>query len=155
MNIDFLLGYLKQLLPKRPELKVIITSASIDAERFAAHFDGAPVIEVSGRMYPVDIHYRPMGDDDDEEEINLNTAIIRAVDELLAAPGAGDTLVFLPGEREICHAAEALRKHAIPNTEILSLFARLSRRGGDFVDGAAHPLRDRQRTRAAQVHHAA
>ena len=127
VNIDFLLGYLKQLLPKRPELNVIITSATIDSERFANHFDGAPVLEVSGRMFPVDIHYRPMGaNEEDDEEINLNTAIIRAVDEILATPGAGDTLVFLPGEREIRHAAEALRKHAIPNTEILSLFARLS-----------------------------
>ncbi len=107
VNIDFLLGYLKQLLPKRPELKVIITSATIDAERFATHFNGAPVLEVSGRMFPVDIHYRAMGDDDDEEEMNLNAAIIRAVDELLATPGAGDALVFLPGEREIRHAAEA------------------------------------------------
>ena len=126
VNIDFLLGYLKQLLPKRPELKVIITSATIDATRFAEHFDGAPVLEVSGRVFPVDIHYRPMGEDDDDEEINLNAAIIHALDEILATPGAGDALVFLPGEREIRHAAEALRKHAIPNTEILALFARLS-----------------------------
>ena len=142
VNIDFLLGYLKQLLPKRPELKVIITSATIDAERFATHFNGAPIIEVSGRMFPVDIHYRAMGDDDDEEEMNLNAAIIRAVDELLATPGAGDALVFLPGEREIRHAAEALRKHAIPNTEILSLFARLSVAEQDrvFKPGAARRI---------------
>ena len=142
VNIDFLLGYLKQLLPKRPELKVIITSATIDAERFATHFDGAPVLEVSGRMFPVDIHYRAMGDDDDKEEVNLNAAIIRAVDEILATPGAGDTLVFLPGEREIRHAAEALRKHAIPNTEILSLFARLSVAEQDrvFKPGAARRI---------------
>ena len=142
VNIDFLLGYLKQLLPKRPELKVIITSATIDAARFANHFDGAPVMEVSGRTYPVDIRYRPMGEDDDDEEINLNTAIIRAIDEILATPGAGDTLVFLPGEREIRHAAEALRKHAIPNTEILSLFARLSVAEQDrvFKPGAARRI---------------
>ncbi|MEO5862463.1 MAG: ATP-dependent RNA helicase HrpA, partial [Burkholderiales bacterium] len=142
VNIDFLLGYLKQLLPKRPELKVIITSATIDAERFATHFDGAPIIEVSGRMYPVDVHYRPMGEDDDDEEINLNTAIIRAVDELLATPGAGDALVFLPGEREIRYAAEALRKHAIANTEILALFARLSVPEQDrvFNPGAARRI---------------
>ena len=126
VNIDFLLGYLRQLLPKRPELKVIVTSATIDATRFSEHFNNAPVIEVSGRVYPVEIHYRPPGEDDDEEDININAAIIRAVDELLAMPGAGDMLVFLPGEREIRQAAEALRKHAIPNTEILSLFARLS-----------------------------
>ena len=142
VNIDFLLGYLKQLLPKRPELKVIITSATIDAERFATHFNGAPIIEVSGRMYPVDIHYRPMGEEDEDEELNLNAAIIRAVDELLATPGAGDALVFLPGEREIRHAAEALRKHAIPNTEILSLFARLSVAEQDrvFKPGAARRI---------------
>ena len=142
VNIDFLLGYLKQLLPKRPELKVIVTSATIDATRFAEHFNGAPVIEVSGRVYPVDIHYRPMEVDDDDEEINLNTAIIRTIDEILATPGTGDTLVFLPGEREIRHAAEALRKHAIPNTEILSLFARLSVAEQDrvFKPGAARRI---------------
>ncbi len=93
-------------------------------------------------MYPVDVHYRPMGEDDDDEEINLNAAIIRAVDEVLATPGAGDALVFLPGEREIRHAAEALRKHAIPNTEILSLFARLSVAEQDrvFKPGAARRI---------------
>ena len=142
VNIDFLLGYLKQLLPKRPELKVIVTSATIDATRFAEHFDGAPVIEVSGRMYPVDIHYRAMGADDDDEEVNLNTAIIHAVDEILATPGTGDALVFLPGEREIRQAAEALRKHAIPHTEILSLYARLSVAEQDrvFKPGAARRI---------------
>ena len=141
VNIDFLLGYLKQLLPRRPELKVIVTSATIDASRFSEHFNNAPVIEVSGRVYPVEIHYRPPGEGDDEEDININAAIIRAVDELLSMPGAGDMLVFLPGEREIRHAAEALRKHAIPNTEILSLFARLSVAEQDRVFKPGAPRR--------------
>jgi ATP-dependent helicase HrpA len=134
LNIDFLLGYLKQLLPKRPDLKVIVTSATIDAERFAQHFanDGqpAPVIEVSGRLYPVETRYRPVNlpDDDVEgegEERDLFDAISDACSEL-ARSGQGDILVFLPGEREIRQAAEALRKHPLPHSEILPLFARLS-----------------------------
>ncbi len=134
LNIDFLLGYLKQLLPRRPDLKLIITSATIDAERFAQHFNGAPVIEVSGRLYPVDVRYRPVVDlakKDDERD--LYDAIVDAADEL-ARLGSGDILVFLPGEREIREAAEALRKHALARPglssahapEILPLFSRLS-----------------------------
>ena len=132
LNIDFLLGYLKQLLPKRPDLKVIVTSATIDPERFAKHFSGAPIIEVSGRTYPVEVRYRPLfdaeeGGEDDGEQAgrDLNGGIIAAVDEL-ARDGQGDVLVFLSGEREIREAAEALRKHHPPHTEILPLFARLS-----------------------------
>ena len=130
LNIDFLLGYLKQLLPKRPDLKVIITSATIDAERFSQHFSAhgqpAPVIEVSGRLYPVDVRYRPVADlEKEDDERDLYDAITDAVDEL-ARLGPGDTLIFLPGEREIREAAEALRKKHPPHTEILPLFSRLS-----------------------------
>ena len=138
LNIDFLLGYLKQLLPKRPDLKLIITSATIDAERFANHFgrDGkpAPVIEVSGRLYPVEVRYRPVDDlEKQDDERDLYDAIVDAADEL-ARLGPGDILVFLPGEREIREAAEALRKHALARPglstahapEILPLFSRLS-----------------------------
>ncbi|MGD7628831.1 ATP-dependent RNA helicase HrpA, partial [Ralstonia pseudosolanacearum] len=129
LNIDFLLGYLKQLLPRRPDLKVIITSATIDAQRFAEHFAGpkgpAPVIEVSGRLYPVEVRYRPVQRDEKDKERDLYDGIVDAVDEL-AREGAGDVLIFLPGEREIREAAEALRKHHPAHTEILPLFARLS-----------------------------
>lgn len=131
LNIDFLLGYLKQILPKRRDLKVIITSATIDAERFARHFSNprtkqaAPVIEVSGRLFPVEIRYRPIQEDSQDKERDLMTAITDAVDELCRL-GSGDVLVFLPGEREIRDAAEALRKHHPPHVEVLPLFARLS-----------------------------
>lgn len=127
LNIDFLLGYLKQLLPRRPDLKVIITSATIDAERFSQHFNGAPVLEVSGRTYPVEILYRPLtSKDEDDAEVELTDAIVDAADEL-ARHGEGDILIFLPGEREIREAAEALRKSTLRrNDEILPLFARLS-----------------------------
>jgi len=154
LNIDFLLGYLKQLLPKRPDLKVIITSATIDADRFSRHFEingrPAPVIEVSGRLYPVEIRYRPVESELTQKNANAGTtgatkqvvapttsaargkqqrdlmdAIVDAVDEL-ALNGPGDILIFLPGEREIRDAAEALRKHHPPHVEILPLFARLS-----------------------------
>ncbi|WP_026035407.1 ATP-dependent RNA helicase HrpA [Cupriavidus sp. BIS7] len=138
LNIDFLIGYLRQILPKRPDLKVIITSATIDAKRFAEHFarDGkpAPVIEVSGRLYPVELRYRPIQADapadaaprtEKARERDLYDGIVDAVDELCRL-GPGDVLVFLPGEREIREAAEALRKHHPPHTEILPLFARLS-----------------------------
>ena len=127
LNIDFLLGYLKQLLPRRTDLKVIITSATIDAERFSQHFNGAPVLEVSGRTYPVEILYRPLtSKDEDDAEVELTDAIVDAADEL-ARYGEGDILVFLPGEREIREAAEALRKSTLRrNDEILPLFARLS-----------------------------
>jgi len=138
LNIDFLIGYLRQILRRRPDLKVIITSATIDAQRFANHFamDGkpAPVIEVSGRLYPVEIRYRPIMQDVPADaapksaqarERDLYDGIVDAVDELCRL-GPGDVLVFLPGEREIREAAEALRKHHPPHTEILPLFARLS-----------------------------
>ena len=127
LNIDFLLGYLKQLLPRRPDLKVIITSATIDAERFSKHFNGAPVLEVSGRTYPVEILYHPLtSKDEDDAEVELTDAIVDAADEL-ARHGEGDILVFLPGEREIREAAEALRRSTLRrNDEILPLFARLS-----------------------------
>ena len=133
LNIDFLLGFVKQLLPRRPDLKVIITSATIDSERFSQHFDNAPVIEVSGRLYPVEVRYRPIeAADEDERETDIPTAIVDAVDEL-ARLGPGDVLVFLPGEREIREAAEALRKHHPPHTEILPLFARLTSEEQDRV----------------------
>jgi ATP-dependent helicase HrpA len=124
LNIDFLLGYLKSVLARRSgrDLKVIVTSATLDAERFSRHFDGAPVIEVSGRLYPIEIRYRPFGANDDRD---LNEAIVDAVDEAHRS-GPGDILVFLPGEREIREAAEALRKHHPPGLEILPLFARQS-----------------------------
>ncbi len=126
LNIDFLLGYLKQLLPRRPDLKVVITSATIDADRFSKHFGGAPVIEVSGRTYPVEMRYRPLlAEDEDDREVDMEQAIVDACDEL-ARLGPGDILVFLPGEREIRDTAEQLRKHHAPGTEILPLFARLS-----------------------------
>ncbi len=145
LNIDFLLGYLKQLLPRRPDLKVIITSATIDAERFARHFGKpekpAPVIEVSGRLYQVEVRYRPVDRDPvaiggpdakpapkaaaAREKRDLIDAVIDGVDEV-ARIGSGDVLVFLPGEREIRDCAEALRKHHPPHVEILPLFARLS-----------------------------
>ncbi|MEJ2060507.1 MAG: ATP-dependent RNA helicase HrpA [Gammaproteobacteria bacterium] len=126
LNIDFLLGYLKQLLPQRPDLKLIITSATIDPERFARHFGDAPVIEVSGRTYPVEVRYRPLVDpDSDEADRSRLEGIVAACDEL-AREGPGDILVFLAGEREIREAAEALRKHHPAGTEILPLYARLS-----------------------------
>ncbi|MEU6918890.1 ATP-dependent RNA helicase HrpA [Streptomyces olindensis] len=126
LNIDFLLGYLAQLLPKRPDLKVVITSATIDPERFSRHFGDAPIIEVSGRTYPVEVRYRPLleedGDDADRDQI---TAIIDAVEEL-QKEGQGDILVFLSGEREIRDTADALTKKNYRFTEILPLYARLS-----------------------------
>ena len=123
LNIDFLLGHLKQILPRRPDLKVIVTSATLDAERFARHFDGAPVLEVSGRLYPIGMRWRPVLDEAKDRDIT--DAIVDAVAEAHRS-GPGDVLVFLPGEREIREAAEALRKHHPPATEILSLFARQS-----------------------------
>ncbi|MGW3985838.1 ATP-dependent RNA helicase HrpA [Streptomyces sp. NPDC004830] len=126
LNIDFLLGYLAQLLPKRPDLKVVITSATIDPERFSRHFGDAPIIEVSGRTYPVEVRYRPLleedGDDADRDQI---TAITDAVEEL-QKEGQGDILVFLSGEREIRDTADALTKKNYRFTEILPLYARLS-----------------------------
>ncbi|HYT39405.1 MAG TPA: ATP-dependent RNA helicase HrpA, partial [Acidimicrobiia bacterium] len=128
LNIDFILGYLKQLLPRRPDLKVIVTSATIDTERFARHFGGAPIVEVTGRTYPVEVRHRPMVDADDpdgSEDRDQIQAISDAVSELVAG-GPGDILVFLSGEREIRDTAEALAALALPDTELLPLYARLS-----------------------------
>jgi ATP-dependent helicase HrpA len=138
LNVDFLLGYLRRLLPRRPDLKIIVTSATIDPERFAMHFKDsygtpAPIIEVSGRTFPVELRYRPLVAEDHadldgqmvHEDRDLETGVLHAVDEL-AREGPGDILVFLSGEREIRELAESLRKHHPPHTEILPLYARLS-----------------------------
>ncbi|NOH80521.1 ATP-dependent RNA helicase HrpA [Vibrio sp. RE86] len=124
LNIDFILGYLKELLPRRPDLKVIITSATIDPERFSKHFSNAPIIEVSGRTYPVDTRYRPLRGDDDVERDQLE-GIFEAVDEL-CDEGLGDILIFMNGEREIRDTADALAKRNLKSTEIVPLYARLS-----------------------------
>lgn len=136
LNIDFLLGYLRQLLPRRPDLKIVVTSATIDAERFAKHFESAkgpaPVIMVSGRLFPVEQRYRPF---EESREYGLNEAIADGVDELWRE-GSGDILVFLPGEREIREAADHLRKHLAEHrtvAEVLPLFARLSQQEQDRV----------------------
>jgi ATP-dependent helicase HrpA len=128
LNIDFILGYLKRLLPRRPDLKVIITSATIDPERFSRHFDDAPIVEVSGRTYPVEVRYRPIVDPDDPDadpDRDQTQAILDAVDEL-SAEGPGDVLVFLSGEREIRDTADALTALERPGLEVLPLYARLS-----------------------------
>ncbi len=132
LNIDFILGYLKELLPRRPDLKLIITSATIETQRFAEHFAGprgpAPVIEVSGRTYPVEVRYRPLTvttEEDREEPVDQVDGIAAAVDEL-GAEGNGDILVFLSGEREIRDTADALQKRDLRNTEIVPLYGRLS-----------------------------
>lgn len=125
LNIDFILGYLKQLLPKRKDLKVIITSATIDPQRFSKHFNNAPVIEVSGRTYPVEVRYRPIQDVEMDEERDQLQAIIDAVDEL-GRESRGDILVFMNGEREIRDTADALQKLQLRNTEVLPLYARLA-----------------------------
>ncbi|MDH5822220.1 ATP-dependent RNA helicase HrpA [Luteimonas sp. RD2P54] len=153
LNIDFLLGYLKQLLEKRSDLRVIVTSATIDTARFAAHFRGAPVVSVEGRGYPVEVRYRPLGGEpgseprspspaaerrgspgeDDSESLSLLDGIVAACDEIAREPGGGDTLVFLPGEREIRDAHRALEARRYRHTEVLPLYARLSARGQDRV----------------------
>lgn len=125
LNIDFILGYLRELLPKRPDLKVIITSATIDPQRFSRHFNNAPIIEVSGRTYPVEVRYRPVVDDADDTERDQLQAIFDAVDEL-GREGPGDILIFMSGEREIRDTADALTKLNLPHTEVLPLYARLS-----------------------------
>ncbi|WP_057092187.1 ATP-dependent RNA helicase HrpA [Comamonas thiooxydans] len=139
LNIDFLLGYLNQILPKRPDLKVVVTSATIDADRFAKHFESksgpAPVIMVSGRTYPVEMRYRPF---EGEKDKDLNDAIADGVDELWAGGKGGDILIFLPGEREIREAADHLRKHlqhspTLRSAEVLPLFSRLSQAEQDRI----------------------
>ena len=128
LNVDFLLGFLHRLLPRRPDLKLIITSATIDPERFSRHFGGAPVVEVSGRTYPVEVRYRPVGQDADDDR-DQTQGILDAVDEL-CREGPGDVLVFLSGEREIRDTADALRGHSFPGSpggvEVLPLYARLA-----------------------------
>jgi len=125
LNIDFILGYLRELLPKRPDLKVIITSATIDPQRFSRHFGNAPIIEVSGRTYPVEVRYRPIVEDADDVDRDQLQAIIDGVQEL-QREGPGDILVFMSGEREIRDTADALNKLNLRHTEVLPLFARLS-----------------------------
>jgi ATP-dependent helicase HrpA len=133
LNIDFLLGHLRQILPRRPDLKVIVTSATIDANRFAEHFASAsgpaPVIQVSGRLFPVEQRWRPF---EESRDFDLNDAIGAAVDELWRE-GSGDVLVFLPGEREIREAADHLRKHHPPGVEVVPLFARLSQQEQEHI----------------------
>ncbi len=147
LNIDFLLGYLKQLLPRRPDLKIIVTSATIDADRFAKHFESAkgpaPVIMVGGRMFPVEQRYRPF---EESRDYDLNNAICDATDELWQGGGGGDILVFLPGEREIREAADHLRKHLAHqplhrNADVIPLFARLSQQEQDRVFDVGHGKR--------------
>jgi len=149
LNIDFLLGYIKRILPKRPDLKIIIMSATIDPERFSTHFDNAPIVEVTGRTYPVEMRYRPVVDDtpnqtgDTKTERTMQDAILDAVDELDQCDRtahktdgyrtSGDILIFLPGERDIRETAESLRKHHPPETEILPFYARLSASEQDRV----------------------
>ena len=125
LNIDFLLGYLRELLPRRPDLKVIITSATIDPQRFSRHFNNAPVIEVSGRTYPVEVRYRPVIEEADDSDRDQLQAIFDAVDEL-GRESRGDILIFMSGEREIRDTADALNKRDLPHTEVLPLYARLS-----------------------------
>lgn len=125
LNIDFILGYLRQILPKRPDLKVIITSATIDPQRFSQHFNNAPIVEVSGRTYPVEVRYRPIVDDADDTDRDQLQAIFDAVDEL-SRESSGDILIFMNGEREIRDTADALTKQNLRHTEIVPLYARLS-----------------------------
>jgi ATP-dependent helicase HrpA len=151
LNIDFLLGYLKQLLRKRRDLKVVVTSATIDTERFARHFDGAPVISVEGRTYPVEVRYRPPGEagaeasappadgkrgaaiDKESDPVSTQDAIVAAVDEITRLDPRGDVLMFLPGEREIRDVHQALERRKYRETEVLPLYARLSAKDQDRV----------------------
>ncbi len=134
LNIDFLLGYLRQLLPKRPDLKLIVTSATIDTGRFAAHFGGAPVVEVEGRTYPVEIRHRPLeGEGEEGGERTVLDGIVAACDEITRENPLGDTLIFLPGEREIRDAHQALERRKYRSTEVVPLYARLSAKDQDKV----------------------
>ena len=135
LNIDFLLGYLKQLLPKRPDLKLVVTSATIDTARFAAHFGEAPVVDVEGRGYPVEVRYRPLEGEGEEDggQRTIADGIVAACDEIMREKGIGDTLVFLPGEREIREAHQALERRKYRHTEVLPLYARLSAKDQDRV----------------------
>jgi ATP-dependent helicase HrpA len=143
LNIDLLLGVIQRLAPRRPDLRVIVTSATIDPGKFAAFFNGAPVIEVSGRSYPVEVRYRPLiAEDEDSAELSLPEGIVAAVRELDGKAGAlrGDTLVFLPGEKHIREAADELQKAKLHDTEVLPLFARLSTRDQERIF-EGHPAR--------------
>jgi len=134
LNIDFLLGYLKQLLRRRPDLKLVVTSATIDTGRFSKHFDDAPVVSVEGRGYPVEVRWRPLeGEGGDDGERTVLDGIVAACDEIMRERGNGDILVFLPGEREIRDAHRALERRRYRHTEILPLYARLSARDQDRV----------------------
>ncbi len=151
LNIDFLLGYLKQLLRKRPDLKLIVTSATIDTERFSRHFDNAPVVNVEGRTYPVEVRYRPLDEmgqsaqsaaapargkrveADSESAMDPVSAIVAAVDEITRSDARGDVLIFLPGEREIRDTHQALERRKYRETEVLPLYARLSAKDQDRV----------------------
>ena len=134
LNIDFLLGYLRQLLPKRPDLKLIVTSATIDTERFSKHFGDAPVVSVEGRGYPVELRYRPLeGEGDEDGQRTIIDGIVAACDEIQKDRSIGDTLIFLPGEREIRDAHQALEKRKYRHTEVLPLYARLSAKDQDRV----------------------
>ncbi|MCR6663109.1 MAG: ATP-dependent RNA helicase HrpA [Luteimonas sp.] len=134
LNIDFLLGYLKQLLRKRSDLKLIVTSATIDTERFSQHFDDAPVVSVEGRGYPVEVRWRPLeGEGEDGGERTVLDGIVAACDEIMRERGSGDALVFLPGEREIRDAHLALERRKYRHTEVVPLYARLSAKDQDRV----------------------
>ena len=140
LNIDFLLGYLKQLLHKRPDLKLIVTSATIDTSRFAQHFDDAPVLSVEGRTFPVEVRYRPLegegsGDADGgrDGERSVNDAVVAAVDEITRIDPRGDILMFFPGEREIRDAHQSLERRKYRDTDVLPLYARLSVKDQDLV----------------------
>ncbi|HEY6641186.1 ATP-dependent RNA helicase HrpA [Povalibacter sp.] len=132
LNIDFLLGVLRRILPQRPELRVIITSATIDPQRFADFFNGAPVIEVSGRSYPVEVRYHPLFDDEEESELSLPEGVVNAVQEL-DRESRGDVLVFLPGEKQIRDVADELGQAKLHNTEVLPLYSRLSTRDQERI----------------------
>src|SRR5690606_36986952 len=132
LNIDFLLGYLKQLLPRRRDLKVLVTSATIDTARFSAHFGDAPVVEVEGRGYPVEVRHRRL-EELGEEPGSVLDGIVAACDEIARDRDGGDTLVFLAGEREIRDAHQALERRKYRHTEVLPLYARLSARDQDRV----------------------
>jgi ATP-dependent helicase HrpA len=150
LNIDFLLGYLKQLLPRRPDLKLVVTSATIDTARFAAHFGGAPVVSVEGRGYPVEMRYRPLEGEGEEDggQRTIVDGIVAACDEIMRDRGMGDTLVFLPGEREIREVHQALERRKYRHTEVLPLYARLSAKDQDRV---FHPGSQRRIVLATNV----
>ena len=149
LNIDFLLGYVKQLMHKRADLKVIVTSATIDPQRFSKHFGNAPIIEISGRTYPVEVRYRPEHFLDDAlDAVPIEDAVVKAIDEIFHETSDGDVLVFLPGEREIRDCDEALRKHHPAHTEVLPLYSRLSNAEQDRV---FHPSNRRRIVLATNV----